>query len=161
MKPSFPLAWLLSLLLMSAGAAQSERDPQAPEPDRAGPESQDFALRVAASQHLLITILLDEGDYDSVPAEFDKILELGLEGPRERLVTQAAWKIVERLREARRFSLAHEMVDKTLDQAAEAENRFSLLMLRAKIFQDQRLLQQAIEAVREAQALDRERVEVP
>ena len=162
MKPSLAVVLLVSLLLMGAGMAQSgESIPQAAGPDQATPQGQDAALRMAASQHLLITLLLDEGDYDSVPGEFDKILELDLQGPQERLVTQAAWNIVESLREARRFSLAHEIVDRTLERAVEAENQFSLLMLRAKVFQDQRLLRQAIDAVREAQALDRERVEVP
>ncbi len=117
--------------------------------------SQDTAakLREAASQHAIIGIYLDEGRYEAVPGEFKRILDLDLSGENEKLVVQAAWQIVEKLREARRYSLAHEVVDMTLARAGDVENRFSLLMLRGKIFQDQKLYRQAIEAVREAQGL--------
>ncbi len=113
----------------------------------------DAKLRQAASEHAIIAIHLDEGKYEAVPEEFRKILDLNLTGDNEKLVAQAAWQIVEKLREARRYNLAHEIVNDTLSQVVDVQNRFSLLMLRGKIFQDQKLYQQAIEAVREAQEL--------
>jgi hypothetical protein len=69
------------------------------------------------------------------------------------MVTQAAWKIVERLRDEQQFGIAHQIVDSTLKMTEQDQNRFSLLMMRAKVFQEQKLYKQAIAALREAQRL--------
>lgn len=148
----------MALCLAGAPAAWSQVRPEAAtRSEIAEPRgvSDDVAakLREAASQHAIIGIYLDEGRFEAVPGEFRRILDLGLSGENEKLVVQAAWQIVEKLREAKRYSLAHQVVDMTLEQSAGVENRFSLLMLRGKIYQDQKLYPQAIEAVREAQQL--------
>jgi len=151
-------AVLLALCLASGPGVWSQDRPQAAGRSElaqpgSGPEEVAAKLREAASQHAIIGIYLDEGRYESVPDEFQRILDLGLSGANEKLVVQAAWQIVEKLREAKRYGVAHQVVDMTLEQALEVENQFSLLMLRGKIFQDQKLYSQAIQAVREAQRL--------
>ena len=117
--------------------------------------SRDIASRLnyAASQHEIISVLLDQGSYEAVSQEFDKILALGLSGEREELVSEAAWQTADRLREARQYSIAHSIVDHSLEYTLQPGNQFRLLMMRAKIFKDQKLLQQAIETFREAQRL--------
>lgn len=158
-----PTVALVCALSLAGGSSLFSQDRRAvgPSERQLGQERPEVAdvsvkLRQAASEHAIITIHLDEGKYEAVPGEFRKILDLNLTGENEKLVAQAAWQIVEKLREARRFNLAHEIVSDTLAQVVDVQNRFSLLMLRGKIFQDQKLYRQAIEAVREAQELQPE-----
>ncbi|MDA2933892.1 hypothetical protein MYX82_06065 [Acidobacteria bacterium AH-259-D05] len=108
-------------------------------------------LRFAASQHEIISILLDEGQYAEILPEFRKILDLDLTGENEKPVVQEAWLIGERLRGVGEYALAHEIVDETLDQLENSESKFYLLMLKGKIFQDDGLTDEALEAYREAQ----------
>ncbi|MFQ5930753.1 MAG: hypothetical protein ACE5MK_13755, partial [Acidobacteriota bacterium] len=58
-----------------------------------------------------------------------------------------------RLRESAQYSLAHEIVDETLDQAENRESKFYLLMLKGKIFYDEGLTEEAIAIFRRAQEL--------
>ncbi len=108
-------------------------------------------LRFAASQHEIIKILLDEDRYADVLPEFSKILDLDLTGEDEKPVVQEAWLIGERMREMGEYDLAHEIVDGALDELEAFESQFYLLMLKGKIFQDEGLTEEALEAYREAQ----------
>ena len=117
-------------------------------------EDADAKLRLAGSQYEIIIVLLDQGLFETVPAEFEKILALKLSGPDEPLVADAAFKVADRLREARHYASAHEVVDHTLELVEHPESQFKLLMMRAKIYKDQRLFKQAIETYREAQNLE-------
>jgi tetratricopeptide (TPR) repeat protein len=108
-------------------------------------------LRFAASQHEIISILLDDGRYDEVLPEFWKILDLELTEENEKPVVQEAWLIGERLREVGEYTLAHQVVDDSLDELETSDSRFYLLMLQGKIFQDEGLTEEALEAYREAQ----------
>ncbi len=49
--------------------------------------------------------------------------------------------------------VAHRIVGSTLERVEQVENRHTLLMLRAKIFQEQRNIPKALEALEEAKAL--------
>jgi tetratricopeptide (TPR) repeat protein len=108
-------------------------------------------LRFAASQHEIISILLDDSRYDEVLPEFWKILDLELTGENEQPVVQEAWLIGERLREVGEYDLAHQVVNDSLDGLETSDSRFYLLMLQGKIFQDEGLTEEALEAYREAQ----------
>ena len=108
-------------------------------------------LRFAASQHEIIKILLDENRYAEVLPEFWQILDLELTGEDEKPVVQEAWLIGERLREVGEYALAHDIVDGALDELETSESQFYLLMLKGKIFQDEGLTKEALEAYREAQ----------
>ena len=108
-------------------------------------------LRFASSQHEIIKILLDEDRYAEVLPEFWKILDLELTGEDEKPVVQEAWLIGEQLREVGEYALAHQVVDDSLDELETSDSRFYLLMLQGKIFQDEGLTEEALEAYREAQ----------
>ena len=108
-------------------------------------------LRFAASQHEIIGILLDEGRYAEILPEFWKILDLDLTGEDEKPVVQEAWLIGEQLREVGEYALAHQIVDDALDELETSESMFYLLMLKGKVFQDEGLTDQALDAYREAQ----------
>ncbi len=143
---------LLALLALPMGVALGQQRPVVNQPEPML-ESVDAKLRLAASHYAIIQILLDEGKVDQVAGEFQKILDLDLRGGNERQVGQAAWQIVHRLADQQHYSLAHHLVEITLKRVEEPETQFSLLMLQAKVFQAQRLLPQAIDAVRRAQGI--------
>jgi len=151
---SIPIVTILSLsLLGSTNLNAQERKQRSDDAGRPATVEVESRVLFAASQFDIISVLLDEGSFSAVPEEFSRILELGLTGPNERMVTQAAWKIVEHLRNEQQFGVAHQIVDSTLDSTEQSQNRFSLLMMRAKVFQEQKLYKQAITALREAQQL--------
>ena len=49
------------------------------------------------------------------------------------------------------YDLAHQVVNDSLDGLETSDSRFYLLMLQGKIFQDEGLTEEALEAYREAQ----------
>ena len=110
-------------------------------------------LRVGGSQHEIVTVLIEGGRFREVESAFQEILGLGLSGPQEILLVQSAWKVVEKLRNVHQYNLAHRIVRSTLEQVEQVENRYTLLMLRAKIFQEQRNLPKALDTLEQAKAL--------
>lgn len=118
--------------------------------------SDDARLRYAAAQHEIITILINEGQYDRVPAEFQKILDLGFTGSEEELVVKEAWAIVTGLMANRQFESAHRVVDEALRDVDQNDNRFALIMLKGKLFKQEGHLKDALNAYRQAQQLQEE-----
>ncbi len=121
-------------------------------------------LQMAASQHEIIFVWLAnlaaeayKGHSAECPqvahilSEFKKILQLGFRGEKERLLVLEAWLVAQECLHLKQYSLAHQIVDETLSYTENAENKFSLLMLKGKIFKDQKHLIQAIETYRQAQ----------
>lgn len=115
--------------------------------------SDEVKLQSAAAQHAIIEVLLKQQEYSQILPEFKKILELNLTGPNEQNVVKSAWIIVENLRTARQFALAEQIVESTLAQTKQNKNKFDLLMLKGKIYQDQGRLQEAKQVYRRAQQL--------
>ena len=109
-------------------------------------------LRFAAGQHEIIGILLEQGSFSEILIEYRKILELELRDENEVPVVKEAWYLVERLRQSEQYSLAHAIVDESLEWGLQnRESRFYLLIMRGKIFHDEGRTEEAIEAYREAQ----------
>lgn len=111
------------------------------------------AIRFAASQHEIISILLEEGDFDLVLPEFEKILALGLKGDKEQLVVQETWLVVSRLIEMSQLELGHSIVDACMEATEMRENQFTLLMLKGKLYKEEGLLDKAVDTFRQAQSL--------
>lgn len=111
----------------------------------------DARLRYAAAQHEIITILINEKQYDRVPVEFEKILDLGFRGSQEELVVKEAWAIVTGLMAHRQFESAHQVVDEALQKVERNDNRFALIMLKGKLFKQEGRLKDALNAYRQAQ----------
>ena len=110
-------------------------------------------LRVASTQYEIIQVLLDERDFPQIMPEFDRILELDLRIEDQGLIVQSAWNIVASLREARQYSLAHRVVQATLQRVKPNEHRATLLILQGKIYQDQKQNKKALESLRKAREL--------
>lgn len=120
-----------------------------------GNASEESKLRFAATQHEIIAILVRDGQFANVIPEFQKILDLAMSSENEGLVVEEAWIIVNQLRQSEQFSIAHEVIDRTLGSATQPANQFKLLMLQGKLLKDEGRLSEALEVYRKAQALQR------
>ena len=138
-----PSTLLLSVLL-ALGSVAGQGDPSSEVSEK---------LRIGGSQHAIIQILIEERQFDEVEQEFDAILALGLSGEHEILLAQSAWKTVEKLRLAGQFDLAHRIITNTLEMVGRVDNRYTLLMLRAKTYQEEQRIEEALETLREAKSL--------
>jgi hypothetical protein len=72
----------------------------------AADQSDISKLQYAASQHEIISILIDEGDWNQAVAEFYKILDLDLGVKSEGSLAEEAWQITEQLLQAKQFDFA-------------------------------------------------------
>lgn len=149
MRKTFLSALILAMLGASLQAQYAAREGLSEE----GLDNERAKLRVAATQHEIIAILLKDGQYSQVLPEFRKILELNLSGENEKAVVEEAWIIVEQLRRADQYNLAHQIVEATFTQAGQLDNKFALYMLKGKIYRDQGLLEEAIQTYRKAQQI--------
>ena len=110
-------------------------------------------LQYAASQHEIISILIEEGDWSQAVAEFYKILDLDLEVSAEESLVEEAWQITNQLLEAKQYDFSHQVIDSTLERCKLPDNRFTLLILKGKVFKQEGKIKAALDAFREAQAL--------
>jgi len=110
-------------------------------------------LQYAASQHEIISILIEECDWSQAVAEFYKILDLDLEVTSEVSLVEEAWQITEQLLEAKQYDFSHQIIDSTLERCKLPDNRFTLLILKGKVFKQEGKIKAALDAFREAQAL--------
>jgi len=124
-----------------------------PGGDLTGPQSEVSKLQFAASQHEIISILLEEGDWNQAVAEFCKILDLDLSTESEASLVEEAWQITEQLLAAKQYDFSHQIIDSTLERCKLPDNRFTLLILKGKVFKQEGKIKAALDVFREAQAL--------
>ena len=153
MRKNFSVVMILLCVVLSLGPLALSQDLRENEQAQEQTTSVESALRTAASQYEIIGVLLAEERYAETVAEFAVIVNLRLEGNQEVLVARAAWDFAVILREAGEYTVAHEFIDQALEVAVGAESRYSLLMMRGKIYKDQKNYSMAIKALREAQQL--------
>ena len=110
-------------------------------------------LQYAASQHEIISILIEEGDWNQAVAEFYKILDLDLGMESEGSLAEEVWQITEQLLEAGQYDFSHQIIDSTLERCKLPDNLFTLLILKGKVFKEEGKLKAALDAFRDAQAL--------
>ncbi len=156
MKKSFQWvpALALSGLLVGTGSLAQIKQAQPRQLAKVRSEiSLEEKLRVGGSQHEIVTVLIEGGRFREAGLAFQEILGIGFSGPQEILLVQSAWKVVEKLRNVHQYSVAHRIVGSTLGQVEQVESRHTLLMLRAKIYQEQRNIPSALATLEEAKAL--------
>ena len=150
----FVPAFALSAILLGAGGLAQIREGQVRPQEKIQVQALlQEKLRFAASQHEIVTLLIDDGRFEEAEAGYYELLDLRFSGPQEKLLVQSVWKIVEKLRNAGQHEVAHRIVAGTLRELAQLENRHTLLMLRAKLYQEQGSLSKALETLRQAKAL--------
>jgi len=143
-----PTLLLCLFVALSAGFAGN-----AFQHDPASAQSEISKLQFAASQHEIISILIEEGDWNQAVAEYYKILDLGLGIEYEGSLVEEAWQITERLLEAGQYDFCHQIIDSTLETCKLPDNRFTLLILKGKAFKQEGKIKAALDVFREAQAI--------
>ena len=113
--------------------------------------TEEGKLRFAATQHEIIAIMLQEKDYAGAVSEFRRILALDLR--QEMPLVQEAWLVVDSLMASRQYSFAHQVIDDTLEEIEIPQNRFTLLMLKGKVYKEAGRMSEAVRVYRKAQKL--------
>jgi len=148
-----PTFTLCSVLIGASGFFQMQPGQARPVSDISVESPLEEKLRSAASQHEIVTVLIEDGYFHEAKDAFRELLGFDFSGPQEKLLTQSAWKIVEKLRNLGQYDIAHQIVTISLEELEQLENRHTLLMLRAKIYQEQGHLTKALETLQQAKAL--------
>lgn len=148
-----PAFVMLVALVGESGLAQIQRDQVRPEGKTRVQTLLEEKLRLAASQHEIVKVLIEDSRFDEAETAYQELLSLGFSGPQEKLLAQSAWKIVEKLRSAGQHDIAHRIVSNSFNALEKLETRHTLLMLRAKLYQEQGNLSRALETLRQAKFL--------
>jgi tetratricopeptide (TPR) repeat protein len=95
--------------------------------------------------------MLQEGEFDGIQEAFQQILDLGISGEQERLLMLEAWWVAESLGKAGQHDLAHQTIESSLRVLQDSQHLFNLKMLDGKLYKNQGLLSEAVQAYRSAQ----------
>ena len=112
-------------------------------------------LATAATHYEIAQLKLESGEYEAVAAEIQKILDLDFGAENEGVLTLSVLNLTEELLNADQHGLARQAVDASLKAVDGQENRFMLLMFKARVFRDEGKTDEALETYRSAQKLAR------
>ncbi|MCY3777501.1 MAG: hypothetical protein OXH11_16125 [Candidatus Aminicenantes bacterium] len=118
--------------------------------------AENAKLAAAATHYEIAQLKLESGEYDAVVAEIQKILDLGFGAENEGVLTLSVLNLSEELLNADQHGLARQAVDASLKAVDAQENRFMLLMFKARVFRDEGKTDEALETYRSAQKLTRQ-----
>ena len=136
---------LVVISLLAAGPlATTPQDKAGVERERIQTTQVDPRLQAAFVQQEIILAYLDQEDYDLVLEEYGKLLDLGLSGEHEALLARGTWAVVNLLKDKGAFEVAHQIIDDTLSRTTQRANRYSLLILKGKIYKTQGLIEEAV-----------------
>ena len=117
--------------------------------------AENAKLAAAATHYEIAQLKLESGEYDAVLAEVQKILDLDFSVDNEGVLTLSVLNLTEELLNADQHGLARQAVDASLKAVGQQENRFMLLMFKARVFRDEGKVDDALETYRSAQKLVR------
>ena len=119
----------------------------------AGNPAENAKLATAATHYEIAQVKLEAGEYDAVLAEIRKILDLDFGAENEGVLTLSVLNLSEQLLNAEQYGAARQAVDASLKVVDRQENRFMLLMFKARVFRDEGETDAALETYRSAQKL--------
>ena len=115
--------------------------------------AENAKLAAAATHYEIAQLKLESGEYDAVLAEIQKILDLDFGTGNEGVLTYSVLNLSEELLNADQHGLARQAVDASLKAVGQQENRFMLLMFKARVFRDEGKTDAALETYRSAKKL--------
>jgi tetratricopeptide (TPR) repeat protein len=122
---------------------------------QAGRESVDALLSIAESQYEIVKLTIKQGLYDRVLPEMRKIYELNLPQQYEQAVAESASLVAHLLVENKQFGLAHDVLNEALTRMKDDRNRASLLKIQAYVYKSEGKLQEALQTLEQAIAIER------
>ncbi len=117
--------------------------------------SVEVLLSIAESQYEIVKLLIKQGNYDRVLPEMRKIYELNLPVRYEQAVAESASLAAHLLVESKQFGLAHDVLKEALPRMKDGRNEASLLKIQAYVFKSEGKLQEALETLERAVAIER------
>ena len=118
--------------------------------------AENAKLVTAATHYEIVQLNLESGEYETVVSEIQKILNLDFSVENEGVLTLSVLNLTEELLNADQYDLALQAVDASLNTVDLQENRFMLLMFKARVYRDEGKTDEALETYRDAQKLSRE-----
>jgi tetratricopeptide (TPR) repeat protein len=111
-------------------------------------------LEIASMQHDLILLLIENNSFDRVESEWQKVLDLGLNGKYEGAIAQSLLTISYKLSEAKQIPLAQRILDESLPAVGFSnKNRADILRFKAYLYKEAGDLDSAIDTLRRASEL--------
>ena len=126
-----------------------------PPAGQQGQDSVEVLLSIAESQYEIVKLLIKRGNYDRVLPEMKKIYELNLPVRYEQAVAESASLVAHLLVENRQFALAHNVLKEALPRMKDGRNEASLLKIQAYVFKSEGRLQEALETLERAVAVEK------
>lgn len=120
-----------------------------------GRESADALLSIAESQYEIVKLTIKQGNYDRVLPEMRKIYELNLPQQYEQAVAESASLVAHLLVENKQFGLAHDVLNEALQRMKDDRNKASLLKIQAFVYKSEGKLQEALQTLEQAIAIER------
>jgi len=114
----------------------------------------DEKKSIAVSQHELLVLLIDQGHYDKVPPELQKILDLKFTGKHEKYVVDEILILSELLSQKKQHKLALQLADMGLSALREKENQARLYKEKGFIYKQMGLPDKAMEMFEKGRALE-------
>ena len=151
-KRSFPTVLTVCLILVGALSVAPARASLAENPQL----TYDQMLSIAETQFEIAKLLIKEGRYDRVLPEMRKILDLNFQGENEQLVAKSSSWIAKALVENKQMTLAHILLDETLDRMKQKQNIAALLKIKAFVYKSDGKYQKAIETYERAVEIERQ-----
>ena len=118
-------------------------------------ESVDALLSIAESQYDIVKLTIKQGLYDRVLPEMRKIYELNLPQQYEQAVAESASLVAHLLVENKQSGLAHDVLNEALTRMKDDRNRVSLLKIQAYVYKSEGKLQEALQTLEQAIAIER------
>jgi tetratricopeptide (TPR) repeat protein len=150
---SWPAILLLSVLLLFT--AYSPFPAYAQTTGQGSRESLDALLSIAESQYDIVRLTIKQGLYERVLPEMRKIYELNLPPQYEQAVAESASLVAHLLVENKQFGLAHDVLNEALPRMKDDKNKASLLKIQAYVYKSEGRLQEAMQTLEQAIAIER------
>ncbi len=109
----------------------------------------------AHTQHEILVSLVEQGRYDLVLPEIRKIFALNLPDKEEDKIATSAGIIAKLLVDRKQFALAYKILDEAFARMNKNMDKATVLYIKARFYKDEGKLNEALETLREAQALDK------
>lgn len=123
-----------------------------------GVDSPDQALEdkkaIAVSQHELLVLLIDKGQYDKLQPELQKILDLKFTDKHEKYVVDEILILSELLSKKNQHKLALQLADMGLGSLREKESQARLFKEKGFIYKQLGLPDKAMEMFEKGKALE-------
>jgi len=111
---------------------------------------------IARSQHDMMSLLIEKGEYDRIPDELQKILDLNFQGKYEKYVTDEIIILSAQLSRKKQYKLCHKLVNMGLNILKEKDSLARLYKEKGALYKLTGELDKALEMFKKSVAMEGE-----